>query len=79
MQIFMMSLSINDALVFSDVEEGRVWIVNKISSSGQVYLRPHADANNKGKFWAPSARTFAEKGAKKIAVDPIGRICPAND
>ena len=59
--------------------EGRVWIVHKISSAGQVFLRPHADTNKKGKFWAPTARTFAEKGAKKIAVDPIGRIHPAND
>ena len=76
---FMMSLSINDALIFSNSEEDGIWIVKKVSSNGQVFLRRHTDANRVGKFWAPSARTFAEKGAKKISVDPIGRIRPAND
>ena len=76
---FMMSLSINDALVFSNSDDGDIWIVQKLSSNGQVYLRLHTDANKVGKFWAPSVRTFVEKGAKKISVDPIGRIRPAND
>ena len=76
---FIMSLSINDALVFSATEDNSIWIVKKISSNGQIYLRLHTDANKMGRFWAPSARTFAKKGAKKISVDPIGRIRPAND
>lgn len=76
---FLMSLSINDALVFSSTENNSIWIVKKISSNGQIYLRLHTDANKMGNFWAPSARTFSEKGAKKISVDPIGRIRPAND
>lgn len=76
---FMMSLSINDALVFTSVDDNVIWIVKKISSNGQVYLRLHTDANKAGKFWAPSVRTFTAKGAKKISVDPIGRIRPAND
>ena len=78
-EVFMMSLSINDALFFSGSEEDGIWIVKKISSNDQVYLRRHTDANRVGKFWAPSARTFADKGAKKVSVDPIGRVRPAND
>ena len=76
---FLMSLSIGDALIFKALEEGSYWVVNKLSANGQVYIRRHTDADKKGQLWSPSARTFVAKGAKKISVDPIGRIRPAND
>lgn len=76
---FMMSLSVGDALTFSQETSDGTWIVNTLSANGQVYLRRHTDANRVREFWAPSARTFAKKGARKISVDPIGRVRPAND
>ena len=76
---FMMSLSIGDALVFSEEGDGEIWIVNKLSANGQVYLCRHTDARNPKKLWAPKATTFAKKGARKLSVDPVGRVRPAND
>ena len=76
---FLMSLSLGDALVFSEIPEDEIWIVKEISANGQVSLRRHIDAGNKGNLWSPRAATFAKKGARKLAVDPIGRIRPAND
>lgn len=76
---FLMSLSIGDALSFEKLEDEDYWVVNKLSANGQVSMRRHTDADKTGRLWSPSARTFAEKGARKISVDPIGRIRPAND
>ena len=75
---FMMSLSIGDSVVFNSDDEN-FWIVNKLSANGQVHMRRHTDADSTGKLWSPKASTFIEKGAKKISIDPVGRIHAAND
>lgn len=76
---FMMSLSLGDALVFSELAEDEIWIVNKLSANGQVSLRRHIDAGSMDKLWSPNATTFTEKGVRKLSVDPIGRKRWAND
>ena len=75
---FMMSLSIGDAIVFNSDDEN-FWIVNKLAANGQVSIRRHTDADSTGKLWSPKASTFIEKGARKISIDPVGRVHAAND
>ncbi len=73
---FVMSLSQNDALQFPGTETS-IKIVESLWSSGQVVMVDHTDAV--GYPERPTANTILTKGAKKISIDPIGRIRPAND
>ncbi len=75
---FIMSLSPGDSLELAKGGGGeKRWVVKKIASKGQVTLWDHRDAIGETKY-EPRARTIAN-GGKKISVDPIGRIRPAND
>jgi CRISPR-associated endonuclease Csn1 len=76
---FVMSLSIGETVLFPKGHEKEGYrVVKKMSSSGQVTFAAVNDALRE-EVWAPGINTILETGARKISVDPIGRIRPAHD
>lgn len=53
-----------------------VFRVKKLSSSGQIYLRPHFIAKEDAdtKSWGASASSLQKHNAHKIVVSPTGKI-----
>ncbi len=72
------SLCIGDVL--ERVINGRktYWTVEKLSAAGQITIQPHNFARDRGRT-SPLVTTLVREGARKVAVDPIGRISYAND
>ena len=75
---FVMSLSAGEAVEFPSGEKKGIWIVKSIASKGQLELLDHRDAN-KSNTWAPRASTFLKFCSRKVSLDPLGRVRPAND
>lgn len=76
---FVMSLAPGDVLEFPQ-EDGakRYRVVTSVWASGQVVLEEHAEA--KGNVWSrPKAASLLKLGARKVSVDAIGWVRPAND
>lgn len=81
---FVLSLCAGDAIEYLEGERAGVWIVKKISGNGQVFLRQAKDAaKDASKYYGPLIGTLlpliAEKKLRKVSIDPIGRLRPAND
>jgi CRISPR-associated endonuclease Csn1 len=78
---FIMSLCAGDTLEFQNGETApRYRIVQSIWSSGQIVLLDHTDASNdKASKNQPGIASIIASGAKKVSVDPIGRVRPARD
>jgi len=89
---FVMSLSAGDALEFPEGEKKGIWIVQGAWANSQVVLVRHIDARPSTKKEAdrlsmdgvreeflPTASGLLQRKARKLSVDPIGRIRPAND
>jgi CRISPR-associated endonuclease Csn1 len=77
---FVMSLGLGDTILIDEGERKGYWTPKSILGNGQLFLKTITDAGvgNVG-LWAPSPGPLVKAGAKKIAVDPIGRVRPAND
>ncbi|MYF36063.1 MAG: type II CRISPR RNA-guided endonuclease Cas9 [Synechococcus sp. SB0678_bin_12] len=75
---FIMSLSKGESLELKKNNENKIRIVTAIAAKGQVRMVDHNDATSKETEYSPRIRTVAEN-AKKVSVDPIGRVRPAND
>lgn len=77
---FAMSLSLGDTFFVPEGERSGYWTVKSISGNGQVFCKPinDADPGSKG-LWGPSPAPLLKLGARKVSVDPIGRVRPAND
>tara|TARA_R110000868_G_scaffold125939_3_gene332340 strand:- start:8605 stop:11715 length:3111 start_codon:yes stop_codon:yes gene_type:complete len=75
---FALSLAAGDTIEFLEDEKKKLRIVQSIWSSGVIVTVEHTDAEG-ASIWRPSASSLVKGGAKKIAVDPIGRIRSAND
>lgn len=77
---FIMSLSPGDALEFPDGTDNKagIRIVQGVWASGQVVTQDHIDAAGSS-IWRPKANSIVKKGARKLSIDPIGRLRPAND
>ena len=77
-----MSLSIGDTVKFAK-EAGReptLWRVQKIASKGQISLLDLNDASpDEPTLFEPMIGGIISRNAVKLAIDPIGRIRPAND
>jgi CRISPR-associated endonuclease Csn1 len=73
-----MSLSAGDALEFPTGEKRGVWIVGGAWASGQVVLERAHDAAHLTTT-RPKPGALVNEGARKISIDPIGRIRIAND
>ena len=75
---FVMSLSPGDLLRINKDGETKPRVVSGVWSNGQVVMTDHNDAAKATEF-RPGAKTIVSNAGRKISVDPIGRIRPAND
>jgi CRISPR-associated endonuclease Csn1 len=75
---FVMSLAAGDAVEFPNGGKEGIWIVRGVCANGQIILERATDATGSTRS-APSPGAFLKGGARKVSVDPIGRIRPAND
>ena len=77
---FVMSLSPGDMIEIPDGEHKGIWVVRKLSGNGQIFFKKSIDATPAGEgMWGPSPGPLLAMKARKVSVDPIGRIRPAND
>jgi CRISPR-associated endonuclease Csn1 len=76
---FVMSLSPGDMLEFVEpTGEIKYRVVSGVWAAGPIVLIDHTVAD--GTVWKrPGAKSVLELGAKKVSVDPIGRVRPAGD
>lgn len=79
--VFVMSLSAGDTLAFPNGEgPPRYRVVQSIWANGQIVLLDHTDASkDRDSKNQPGIASIVASGAKKVSVDPIGRVRPAND
>ena len=75
---FIMSLSKGDSVELRKGNENKIRIVKIIAEKGQISVVDHDDATSKETKYSPRIKTIVENG-KKVSVDPIGRVRPAND
>lgn len=75
---FIMSLSKNDSLELTQNNETKIVIVKEIRTNGQIAITDHNDATST-KHYPGSTAIINKYCGKKVSVDPIGRIRPAND
>ena len=75
---FVMSLSPGDSLQLTRNGETGLKVVESVWSVGPVVMVDHDDAEGATVF-RPGAKTIVSSGGRKVSVDPIGRIRPAND
>lgn len=75
---FLMSLSPGDALLFAKDGKQKVRVVDGVWEGGRIVLVDHDDAKGTTRF-RRNARTIVAGGARKLSIDPIGRIRSAND
>jgi CRISPR-associated endonuclease Csn1 len=75
---FVMSLSAGDALQFPDGEKKGVRVVQGVWASGVIVTHAHTDADGSS-VWRPSPGSLLSMQARKVNIDPVGRINSAND
>jgi CRISPR-associated endonuclease Csn1 len=75
---FVMSLAPGDAIEFPNGDKRGIRIVQGVWASGVIVTLAHIDANGTS-IWRPSASSLLAAGARKVSIDPIGRIRTAND
>lgn len=88
----LMSLSLGDVVEFQKGEKRGLWVVHGISSAGRPTLAHINDArpasakeahtlkiDGTRKDFEPRFGGFMQRQPKKLSVDPIGRVRPAND
>lgn len=76
---FIMSLSKGDSLQTTKDNETKIVVVEGIWSSGQVVIVEHDDAQGSSRT-RPNAKSLLLKSqARKISIDPIGRVRLSND
>lgn len=88
----LMTLSPGDIIEFQKGDESGLWVVHGINSSGRPVLGRLNDArpttaneahrlgvDGKRNDFEPRFRGFMKREPKKLSVDPIGRVRPAND
>ena len=75
---FVMSLGSGDSVQVNDNGDTKLRVVTSVWSNGQVVMVDHIDAT-KATESRPGAKAIVSNGGRKVSVDPIGRIRPAND
>jgi CRISPR-associated endonuclease Csn1 len=77
---FVMSLSPGDMIEIPDGERKGMWVVRKLSGNGQVFFKKNSDATPAREgLWGPNPGSLLAMKARKVSIDPIGRIRAAND
>lgn len=77
-QRFLFSLCPGDALHLPGGGHAGIWIVRSIWDGGRVVLERHTDSVSRT-VWRPTINSLMTSKARKISIDPIGRIRPARD
>jgi CRISPR-associated endonuclease Csn1 len=75
---FVMSLAPGDAIEFPEGEKKGIWIVQGAWANGQVVLSRLTDAVG-STVTRPNPGAVLREGGRKVSIDPIGQIRPAND
>lgn len=75
---FIMSLAPGETLEILEGNNKGMRIVQGVWASGIVVTHSHTDADGSS-VWRPSPGSIVSSGARKVSVDPIGRIRKAND
>jgi CRISPR-associated endonuclease Csn1 len=76
--VFVMSLSPGDALDFPEGDKKGIWIVQGVWASGQIVLERMYDAGHLTTTY-PASSSILKQNARKLSIDPIGRVRPAHD
>lgn len=89
---FIMSLSPGDVVEFQKGEDKGLWVVHGLQSEGRPTLARINDArpttvggaqkqgmNGKREIFRPRLGGFMSRQPRKLSIDPIGRVRPAND
>jgi len=76
---FVMALGIGEILAFPNKDMPPSYrVVRGVWANGQVELQDHHTSGRE--IWSrPKAASLIRIGARKVRVDPIGRVTPAND
>jgi hypothetical protein len=73
------SLCIGDMIERQTDDKKSYWVIKALWPNGkQTTIQPHNAAREVDKYSPTTAKLFRE-GARKVVVDPIGRVFPAND
>ncbi len=75
-----MTLSLGDTFQIPAGAKAGYWTVKSISGNGQIFSKLINNADPSAKeLWGPSPAPLIKLSAKKLSIDPIGRIFQAND
>ncbi|MCI0467740.1 MAG: hypothetical protein L0Y57_12155, partial [Beijerinckiaceae bacterium] len=75
---FVMSLAPGDTLHFPSGKMQGYWTAQGVWAAGQIVLWRVEDAEGTTVF-RPGAASIMKENARKVSIDPIGRVRPAND
>jgi CRISPR-associated endonuclease Csn1 len=75
---FVMSLAPGEAIEFPEGDGKGLRIVQGVWASGVIVTLSHTDADSSS-VWRPSPGSIVAGGARKVSIDPIGRIRKAGD
>jgi CRISPR-associated endonuclease Csn1 len=75
---FVMSLAPGDTLHIPAGDRAGYWVVEGVWAAGPIIIVRASDAAGTSVF-RPRAESLLATGARKVSVDPIGRVRPAND
>jgi len=76
--VFVMSLASGDTLEYPDGDKKGYWIVQGAWANGQIVIESANDAAHKTTT-RPAPGALLRDNVRKISVDPVGRVRPAND
>lgn len=73
-----MSLGRGDTIHIPSGDRAGYWNVQGVWSDGPIIITRASDATGSSVF-RPNAASLIAMGARKVSVDPIGRVRPAGD
>jgi len=73
-----MSLAAGEAVEFGDEARRGAWIVQGAWANGQIVLERDCDAAH-ATTTRPNPNALLNSGARKVSIDPVGRVLRAND
>jgi len=76
--VFVMSLSPGDAVEWPEGDKKGIRIVQGVWAAGPIVTLDHKDAKGDS-VWRPSPGSLLDANARKVSIDPIGRVRPARD
>ena len=78
---FINSFSRNEIIQIEEGEKAGLWVITQLNNNGQFVLcRSNASGESATKQkWSPRVSTVIKQGGRKVSIDPIGNIRPAND